>query len=198
MLIGEIGQETTNRFKNNEDLETYINAIDVDFDSEDVFLQDGCMKKTSEFNEVNRLENGRSTDFKQDIVENTGKNCYIHTSGNCFIECINPLTGRVYIIEFLTFIRDERKTSQVKISSRIRPFCKKYNINIRCYDGFRVCLRTIREKNVALYMYKYHFSLFWKSRRVSFNKAIEEIKLNPKIVDKIISEELDKSFIKNE
>ena len=36
MNIGSIKQKTNNRFKNMDDFESYINAIDVDYDSEDV------------------------------------------------------------------------------------------------------------------------------------------------------------------
>ena len=36
MIIGHIELKTTVRFKNMNDFENYINAIDVDYDSEDV------------------------------------------------------------------------------------------------------------------------------------------------------------------
>ena len=38
MLIGEEEQKTNIRFKNVDDLETYINAMDFDYDSEDVIF----------------------------------------------------------------------------------------------------------------------------------------------------------------
>ena len=43
MLIGEKEHKTNNRLKNVDDFETYIFAIVVDYDSEDVILQDGCI-----------------------------------------------------------------------------------------------------------------------------------------------------------
>ena len=43
--------------------------------------------------------------FKKDIVEYIGNSCYIPSSGNCFIKCINYLTGNDFTEEFLTFIR---------------------------------------------------------------------------------------------
>ena len=44
MLVGEKEQKTNIRLKNVDDFESYINAIDNSgYDSEDVFLQDGCM-----------------------------------------------------------------------------------------------------------------------------------------------------------
>ena len=42
-------------------------------------------------------------------------------------------------------------------SARIQPFCGKYNINIVCYDGFRVCPRNIAERQIALYVHENHF-----------------------------------------
>ena len=45
MLIGEIEQKTSSGFKNTDDFEAYINAIDNGgYDSEDVFLQDDCIQ----------------------------------------------------------------------------------------------------------------------------------------------------------
>ena len=51
--------------------------------------------------------------------------CYIPTSGNCFIKYINHLTGKDYMNEFLTFIRDAQRRSDVMTATRIQPFCKK-------------------------------------------------------------------------
>ena len=41
-------------------------------------------------------------------------------------------------------------------TARIQAFCRKYNIKIGYYDGFRKCPRKITERNIALYMYKNH------------------------------------------
>ena len=71
-------------------------------------------------------------------------------------------------------------------SAAIQPFCKKHSTNTGCYDGFRVCPRKITKRNMALYMYKDHFCLIWKSNGISFNKAIEELKLNFKVVENLI------------
>ena len=42
-------------------------------------------------------------------------------------------------------------------SARIQQFCRKNIINLGCYDGFRVCLRKITEKSIALDLHKKHF-----------------------------------------
>ena len=104
MLVGEIEQKTNNRFKNVDDFESYINAIDNSgYDSDDVIFTGWLYKlNTPEFKKVNRSQYGRGTDFKQDIVEYIGNNCYIPTSGNCFIKCINYFTKKDYTEEFLT------------------------------------------------------------------------------------------------
>ena len=105
---------------------------------------------TPEFKKVNRSQYGRGTDFKQDNVEYIGNNFYIPTSGNCFIKCNNYFTKKDYTEEFLTFIRTERRRSNVMTSARVQPFCRNHNIVIGCYDGFRVCPRNIAHRNIAL------------------------------------------------
>ena len=45
MLIGEIDQKPNVINRTVDDFESYNNATDVDCGSEDIFLQDGCLKK---------------------------------------------------------------------------------------------------------------------------------------------------------
>ena len=91
MLLGGIEQKTNTRFKNVDDFGTYINATDNGgYNSEAVILTGWLYKlNTPEFDKVNGSQYARATDLKQDIVENTGENCYIPTSVICFIKCIN-------------------------------------------------------------------------------------------------------------
>ena len=200
MLVGEIEQKTNIRFKNVDDFESYINAIDNSgYDSEDVIFTGWLYKlNTPEFKKVNRSQYGRGTDFKQDIVEYIGNNCYIPTSGICFIKCINYFTKKDYTEDFLTFIRTEQRRSNVMTSARIQPFFIKHNINIGCYDGFRVCPRIITRRNIALKIHNNHFCLIWKSYGVSFDKAIRELKDNFQVVDNVISDKHVKSYIEYE
>ena len=84
-------------------------------------------------------------------------------------------------------------------SARIQPFCRKYNINIGCYNGFRVCPRDIAERNIALYVHENHFCLIRKSQDISCEKIIEdELKPNFKVDDNVISDKHVKSFIEYE
>ena len=83
-------------------------------------------------------------------------------------------------------------------TARIKPFCKKYNVNIGYYDNIRVYPRFVAERNKPLYLYKNHFCFIWKSEGVSFRKAIQEFKKKFKVCDSHISEKLDESFINDE
>ena len=200
MLVGEIEQKTNIRFKNVDDFDSYINAIDNSgYDCEDVIFT-GYLNKlnTPEFKKVNRSQYGRGSDFKQDVVEYIGNNCYIPTSGNCFIKCINYFTKKGYTEEFLTFIRTEQRRSNKMTSARVQPFCKKHIIIIGSYDGFRVCPRNITQRNRALKIHNNSFCLIWESDGVSFDKAIKELKDNFKLVDNVIFDKHVKSYIKYE
>ena len=117
----------------------------------------------------------------------------------CFIKCINHFTKQDYTEEFLTFIRTEQRRSNVMTSARIQPFCRKYNINIGCFDGTRINPRNLTQRNTALKIHNNHFCLIWKSDGVSFNQVIEdEFKPNFKVVDNVVSDKHVKSFIKYE
>ena len=83
-------------------------------------------------------------------------------------------------------------------SARIQPFCRKYDINIGCYDGFRVCPRNITQRNTALKIHENHFCLIWKPDGITFDRATKELKDNFKIVDNVISDKHVKSYIKDE
>ena len=109
MLIGEKEKKTSIRLKNVDDFEFYTNAIDVDYDPENV-ISTGWLYivDTLDINKVNRSQYVKSTNVKQDIVEYTSNNCYIPRSGNCFIKYFNHLSGKDFIEDFFTFIRNEQ------------------------------------------------------------------------------------------
>ena len=50
----------------------------------------------------------------------------------------------------------------------------------------------------VLYLYNNHFCSIWKSQRVTFNQAIQELKTNFKIVDNFLTEEIVNSHFKHE
>ena len=82
-------------------------------------------------------------------------------------------------------------------SARIQPFCRKYNINIGCFDGTRLNPRNLTQRNTSLFIYNNHFCLIWKSQIISFNQVREnELKPNFRVVDNFVSDKHVKSFIK--
>ena len=173
-IIGHIEHKTNIRLKNMDDFERYINAIDVDYDSEDVTFTVYVYKlNTPQFKVVKRSAYGKGFNYMQEIVEYHGQNCYIPTSGMCFVKCTNYFTKNDYTEEFLTFIRSEQRRSNVKTSARIQPFCKKYNINIGCFDGTRINHRNLTKRDTSLFIHNNYFCLIWKSNGISFNQVIE-------------------------
>ena len=86
MLIGKIEQKTNIGFKSKGIFENNNNAIDVDYDSEYFFTCWLYKIDTPEINTANTPQQGTGTDFKQDIVEYVGKNCFFPASSTCFLE----------------------------------------------------------------------------------------------------------------
>ena len=199
LKVGDQIRQTHIRFRNMDDYEAYINSIDRDYDSDDSIFNGYIYKiDTPQFNKVIRSQFGNGCSFDKRIVENRGNNCFIPTQGYCFVKCINFLTGQDYKQKYLDFIRSEQRRSNIMTKARIQPFCRANNINLGYYDNDGVFPRTVTNRNSALYLYNNHFYLIWKSQGVSFNKAIQELKDNFKIVDNYITEENVKSHFKYE
>ena len=60
VIVGGMGQKTNIRFKTVDYFGTYINAVDVDHESEDVIFTGWSYKlNTPQFNIVNRSQYGR-------------------------------------------------------------------------------------------------------------------------------------------
>ena len=111
----------------------------------------------------------------------------------CFVECNNYLTGGEYKKQYLDFIRNEKRRSNIMTKARILPFCRANNTNLGYWDGIRVFPRSVTNRDSVLFLYNNHFCLIWKSESVSFNQAIKELKENFNIVDNFITEENVKS-----
>ena len=86
------------------------------------------------------------------IFQYQRKNCCIPTSGHCFIKSNKYFTNKDSTEEFRDFIRNEKYRSGVMTSARIRPFCKKYDNNISCFDGTRIHPRNLTQRNSSLFI----------------------------------------------
>ena len=93
LQIGDQLRQTHIRFRNFIDYEACINSIDEGYDAEDAIF-DGYFYKvnTPQFNLVKRSQWGNGCDFKHEIIEYHGNNCFIPTKSYCFVKCINYLT----------------------------------------------------------------------------------------------------------
>ena len=86
MIIGPVEHKTNIRFKNMDDFERYINAIDIDYDSDDVIFTGYVYKlNTPQFKVVKRSSYGKGTNYMQEIVEYQGQNLYTDF-GNVFYQ----------------------------------------------------------------------------------------------------------------
>ena len=199
LKIGDQIRQTKIRFRNISDYEAYINAIDQDYDSEDALFNGYNYKlDTPQFNKVNRSQYGNGCSFDKLIVEYRGNNCFIPTKGYFFVKCINYLTGQDYKEQYLDFIRNEKRRSNIMTKARIQPFCRANNINLGYWDGERVFPRCVTNRDSALFLFNNHFCLIWKSQGKSFKDAIKEVIENFKIVDNYITEENVNSHFKYE
>ena len=118
---------------------------------------------TSHFNKVNRSRYGNGCDFKHEIIEYRGNNCFVPTERYFFVKCITFITGEVYKHQYLDFVRNEKRRSNIMTKSRIQPFRRANNINLGYFDGERVFPRSVTDINNALFLYNNHFCLKWKS-----------------------------------
>ena len=190
LKFGDQIRQTHTIFTNMDEYESYINAIDEGYDAEDAFFNVyTCNLITPQFNKVNRSQYGNVCDFKQEIIEYRGNICFIPTKGYCFVKCIKYLTEQEYREQYLDFIRSEERRSNVMTKARFQPFCRANNINLGYYNDDRVFPRSVTNRDSALYLYKNHFCLKWKSQGVSFNQGTQELKDNFKTVDNFITEE---------
>ena len=195
LKVGDQIRQTNIRFRNMDDFEDYIIFIDEAYVAEDAIFNGYIHKiNTTQFNKVNRSLYGNGASFDKIILDYCGNNCFIPTKGYCFVKCINFLTAEDYKQQYLEFIRNEKRRSNIVINARIQPFARANNTSIGYFDGERVFPRSVTNKDSALYLYNNHFCLIWKSQDVSFKQAFQELKNNFKIVDNYVTEEIVKSF----
>ena len=199
LKVGDQIRQTHVRFRNMDDFEAYINSIDEGYDAEDAIFNGYIYKiNTPQFNKVKRSQYGNGCSFDKIIVEYQGNNCFIPTKGYCFVKCVNFLTGQDYKPQYLDFIGNEKRRSNIMTKVRIQPFCRANNINLGYWDGERVFPRSVTNRDNALFLFNNHFCLIWKSEGVSFKQAIKELDDNFKMVDNYITEENVTSHFKYE
>ena len=130
LKFGQIRQ-THIRFRNIDDYEADINAIDQDYESEDVIFNGyNYQIKSPQFSFVNRSQYGNGCDFKHEIFEYRVKSCFKPTKGYCFVKCIKYLTGEDIKQRYLDFIPNEKRRSNIRTKTRIQASCRANEIDI--------------------------------------------------------------------
>ena len=199
LKVGDQIRQTHIRFRNISDYEASINAIDEGNDAEDAIFNGYIYKiNTPQINKVNRSQYGNGCSFDKIIIEYRGNNCFIPTKGYCFVKCVIFMTGQDYKQQYLDFIRNEKRRSNIMTMARIQPFCRANNINLGYYNIDRVFPTSVTNRDSALFLFNNHFCVIWKTENVSFKQAIRELEENFKIVDNYITEENVNSHFKYE
>ena len=120
LKVGDQIRQTHVRFRNMDDFEAYINSVDQVYDSDDSNFNGFIYKiDTPLFNKVKASQCGNGCDFKHEIIEYRGNNCFIPTKEYCFVKCINFITGQDYKQKDLDFIRNEKRRSNIITLARI-------------------------------------------------------------------------------
>ena len=127
--VGDQIRQTHIRFRNFDNYDPSIKAIVDGYDAEGAIFNGYIFNRnTPLFNKVERSRFGNGCDFKHEIIEYRGYNCFIPTKGYCFVKYVNFLTGKDYRQQYLHFIRNEKRRSNIMTKARIRPFCKAKKI----------------------------------------------------------------------
>ena len=92
-----------------DDFESYIQAIDIDYDSQYVAFTGYHNLNTTQFKVVKRSAYAKSTNYLKEIVEYHGQNVYIPSSVMCFVKHFIDFTKKDYTDKFRDFIRSEKK-----------------------------------------------------------------------------------------
>ena len=174
LKVGDQIRQTHLRFRNIDEFESYINAIDEGYDVEDAIFKGYIYKiNKPQFNLVNRSQYGNGCSFNKVNIEYRGNNCFIPTKGYCFVKCNNFLSGQDYQQQYLDFNRNEQRRSNIMTKVRIQPFCRANNINLGLYNEDRIFPRTVTNRDSALFLFNIHFCAKWKSEGVILNKLIK-------------------------
>ena len=154
LKVGDQIRQTHIRFRNMDVYETYINSIDQDYVSEDAIFN-GCFYKlnTPQLKFVNGSQYGNVCSYDQKILDYPGNNFFIPTKGYCFLKCISFLSGQNYKQQYLGFIRNEKRRSNIMTKARIQPFCKANIINLGYFDGRLRIEITLRFYTIITFVY---------------------------------------------
>ena len=190
--LGEEGEIDTNRFfKNSDELANFIDKILHNYDDHpSIYYTGNIYTYFRKFKRVNRSDHERGANEFNDIEEYEGDRCYIPSGNGCFQKCINYIFDKDFSIEYFEFIKSYKRRPNVMARCRIPEFCKRYKIDVGIYDlnSKRVLPRTVKQKNICVYIHRNHYCVIWKkNRKDSLLNGVNEIENNFKYVKNIIN-----------
>ena len=145
---------------------------------------------------VNKSRYWKGVDFKHIVLQYEGYNFCNPTKRFCFLRCINYSTGLDFKETFSEFIKNKKRRLILITQARIQPCCKALNINNGFFNGKEIYPVSVTGRNKALRLYRDHFCVKWNSKTYSFNRAIQEIKSNFKMINNYKTDESFNSYFK--
>ena len=193
-ILGEEGETDTNRFfKNSDELANFIDKkiLDKYDDHPSIYYTGNIYRYFRNFKLANRSDHGRGANEFNNIEEYEGDRCYIPSGNGCFLKCINYIFDEDFSIEYFEFIKSYKRRPNVMARCRIPEFCKRCKIDIGIYDlnSKKILPRTVKQKNICVYIHRNHYCVIWKkNRKDSLLNGVQEIENNFKYVKNIINE----------
>ena len=179
-------------FKNSDELAKFIDKILDKYDYHpSIYYTGNIYRYFRKFKRVNRSNHGRGANEFNDIEEYEGERCYIPSGNGCFLKCINYIFDRDFSTEYFEFIKSYKRRPNVMARCRKSKFCKRYKIEIGIYDhnSKRILPKTVKQKNICVYIHRNHYCVIWKNnRKDSLLNGVQEIENNFKYVKNIINE----------
>ena len=96
MVVGPVKHKTNIKFRNMDDFASYVGAIYIEYDREDVTVTGYVYKlNTPQFKVVKQPAYAKRTNYMKKNVDYRGQNLFILTCGNCSMKSINSFTEKV-------------------------------------------------------------------------------------------------------
>ena len=189
------GEIDTNRlFKNSDELAKFIDKILDNYDNHpSIYYTGNIYRYFRNFKRVNRSEYGRGANEFNNILEYQGDNCYIPNGNGCFLKCINYIFDKDFSIEYFEFIKSYKRRPNVMTRCRIPEFCERYKMDVGIYalSSKRNLPRTVKQKNICVYIHKNHYCVIWKkNRKDSLLNGVKEKENNFRYVKNKINENI--------
>ena len=143
------------------------------------------------FKRVNRSDHGRGANECHIKLENKSVQCYKANGNGRFLKFLNCIFKKDFSLQLFEFINSYKRRTNVMTRSRIPEFRERYKIGIGINDlkSTQLLSRTVKRRDIFLYIHENLYYVFWKTiRRDSLLNGVEETERNFKDVKNKIKE----------